>query len=117
MATKDYTLVGIYWDNHHPFVTHVQAETPAGAEAAFQDPRHDEVAYEVLAVLDGAHHDARRSETALANAAASFRAICEYLDGACAHTHGEGRDCYVCDAYNSAQRGQLAAAAAIAGKE
>jgi hypothetical protein len=52
---RDYTLIGIYWDNHQPFVAHVQAEDARGAERAFLDPRGDEVAYSVLVVLDGTH--------------------------------------------------------------
>jgi hypothetical protein len=42
---------------------------------------------------------------ALANASAAFDAVCEYLDGMCIHHPVKpGRDCYVCDAYASADR-------------
>jgi hypothetical protein len=56
---KRYTVIGIYWDNHQPFLQHVQAETPQGAELAFVDPRQDQIAYSVLYVLDGWQEVAR----------------------------------------------------------
>lgn len=58
-----YTLVGIYWDNHQPFVAHVEAETPLGAEMAFNDPRGDTVAYNVLVVFAGTHNPVTAIET------------------------------------------------------
>lgn len=50
----------------------------------------------------------------VANAAGSFLAVMEYLSGVCIHKAGTGRDCYPCDAYDSARKGLEAAQAMLA---
>ncbi|HET9256310.1 MAG TPA: hypothetical protein VFO16_14085 [Pseudonocardiaceae bacterium] len=52
---QDYTIVGIYMDNHEPIVRCVRAASPIAAENIGEDKRP----YDILAVFDGRLTDAR----------------------------------------------------------